>query len=180
VAQDIAVARDEAAAALLELRSGTSAYLIIGSGRLAFSRWHSSCAMVRTADTPRLFALGRDAGLVAAYQIGGDKPLGQIVSRPVEDRSNGSRFLAGRAFATPGAPSAAALDVHHTPRRQICRTSETPPSARYTAPRFSRSPAIRPLSDQQGHATVRRASDPEYFMNLSYRDRDFADNVVSM
>src|SRR5215475_15432010 len=47
--------------------------------------------------------LGRDATLVAAHQIGGEKPLGQIGSRPVKHRSSGRRFLpvAGRTFIHP-------------------------------------------------------------------------------
>src|ERR1700746_3588559 len=49
--------------------------------------------------------LGRDATLVAATQRGGNKPLGQIGSRPVKHRSSGRRFLpaAGRTFVHPRA-----------------------------------------------------------------------------
>src|SRR5215813_13146162 len=47
--------------------------------------------------------LGRDAALVAAHQIGSEKPLGQIGSRSVKHRSSSRRFLsvAGRTFVHP-------------------------------------------------------------------------------
>ena len=49
--------------------------------------------------------LGRYPALIAAHQIGGKKPLGQIGSRPVKHRSSGRRFLpvAGRTFIHPWA-----------------------------------------------------------------------------
>jgi hypothetical protein len=49
--------------------------------------------------------LGRNPALIAAHQIGGKKPLGQIGSRPVEHRSSGRRLLpvAGRTFIHPRA-----------------------------------------------------------------------------
>ena len=44
--------------------------------------------------------LGRNSALIAAHQIGGKKPLGQIGPRPMQYRSGGRRFLpvAGRTF----------------------------------------------------------------------------------
>jgi hypothetical protein len=47
--------------------------------------------------------LRRDATLVTAHQIGGEKPLGQIGPRSVKHRSRGRRFLAvaGRTFVHP-------------------------------------------------------------------------------
>ena len=49
--------------------------------------------------------LGRNPALIAAHQISGKKPLGQIGSRPVKHRSSGRRFLpmAARTFIYPWA-----------------------------------------------------------------------------
>jgi len=46
---------------------------------------------------------GRDATLVAAHQIGGEKPLRESGARAVKHRPRGHRFLAvaGRAFVDP-------------------------------------------------------------------------------
>jgi hypothetical protein len=65
---------------------------------------HSPRRLIRHTEFP-LQKLGRDAALVAAHQIGGEKPLGQIGSRPVKHRSGGRRFLpvAGRTFIHSGA-----------------------------------------------------------------------------
>src|SRR5436190_856861 len=54
----------------------------------------------------RQFALqkfGRDAALVAAHQVGGNKPLREIRPGPMQHRSGSDRFLpaAGGAFIDP-------------------------------------------------------------------------------
>src|SRR5215469_11560079 len=64
----------------------------------------------RPSDTPHRVPvaqkLGRDPALVAAHQIGGEKPLGQLGSRPVKHRSSSHRFLpvADRTFVHPRTP----------------------------------------------------------------------------
>src|SRR5689334_19620446 len=77
---------------------------------------HSPGRLVRY----RQFALqkfGRDAALVAAHQVGGNKPLREIRPRPMKHRSRGHRLLlmAGAALVDPrtcpqppGRPPAAA------------------------------------------------------------------------
>src|SRR5439155_16954942 len=77
-----------------------------------------------------------------------------------------------------GASSAATPDVRRTRHRQIRRASEALPSVRYTAPRtqtrqqtLSAQP-LTPRSDRLDHATSRRTSLPEHFMNLSCLERD--------
>src|SRR5438477_8712591 len=57
----------------------------------------------------RQFALqkfGRDAALVAAHQVGGNKPLREIRPGPMQHRSGSDRFLpaAGGAFIDPRPP----------------------------------------------------------------------------
>src|SRR6516162_11502983 len=46
---------------------------------------HGPGRLIRHAEFP-LQKLGRDAALVAAHQIGGEKPLAQLGSRPVKHR----------------------------------------------------------------------------------------------
>ena len=60
--------------------------------------------MIGHAEFP-LQKFGRDTALIAAHQISGEKPLGQIGSRPVKHRSSSRRFLpvTGRAFIHPRA-----------------------------------------------------------------------------
>src|SRR6516164_11698744 len=120
--------------------------------------------------------LGRNPALVAAHQISGKKPLGQIGSCPVKhvpavadscrwqvahSYTRGARLqpprLGSAASGTanpPGQRSPAKCSIHccSVPN---CTTN-------------SRSPAIDPPSDPLGYATLRRASGPEHFMNLSY------------
>jgi len=88
---------------------------------------------------------GRDATLVAAHQIGGNKPLRENRPRPMQHRSGGHRFLpvAGGAFIDPQArfeppglpPAAAGAD-------KSTGASEALPGARYTAPRSQTAPRI--------------------------------------
>src|SRR5215472_7207571 len=63
---------------------------------------HGPGRLVRHTEFP-LQKLRRDATLVAAHQISGEKPFGQIGSRSVKHRSSGRRFLpvAGRTFVHP-------------------------------------------------------------------------------
>ena len=66
---------------------------------------HGPGRLVRHTKFP-LQKLRRDATLVAAHQIGGEKPLGQIGSRSVKHRSSGRRFLpvTGRTFVYSSTP----------------------------------------------------------------------------
>ena len=63
---------------------------------------HGPGCLIRHAEFA-LQKLGRNPALVAAHQIGGEKPLGQIGPRSVKYRSSGRRFLpvAGRTFVHP-------------------------------------------------------------------------------
>ena len=96
----------------------------------------------------RQFALqkfGRDAALVAAHQIGGNKPLREIRPRPMQHRSGGDRFPAGgRPYIhrPAAAPSAARPAARRTRHRQIRRASEARPGARCTAPPSQTAPRI--------------------------------------
>jgi hypothetical protein len=65
---------------------------------------HSPGRLIRHIEFA-LQKLGRDAALIAAHQISGEKPLCQIGSRSVKHRSSGRRFLpvAGRTFIHPRA-----------------------------------------------------------------------------
>src|SRR5437867_5561171 len=84
-----------------------------------------------------------------------------------------------------GASSATTPDVRRTRHRKIRRASEALPSVRYTAPRsqtrqqtLSAQP-LTPRSDRLDHATSRRTSLPEHFMNLSCLERDNRLNDLS-
>jgi hypothetical protein len=74
------------------------------------------------------FALQKiDTALVAAHQIGGEKPLCQIGSCPVKYRSSGRRFLpvAGRTFVYPWTRlQPATPDVRRTRHRRSRQASE--------------------------------------------------------
>jgi hypothetical protein len=65
---------------------------------------HGPGRLIRHAEFA-LQKLGRNPALIAAHQISGEKPFGQIGSRPVKHRSSGCRFLpvAGRALVDPRA-----------------------------------------------------------------------------
>ena len=86
---------------------------------------HGPGRLIRHGEFP-LQKLSRDATLVAAHQIGGEKPLGQIGSCPVKNRSSGRRFLsvAGRTHTPEGAPSAATPGVRRIRHRQIRRPAQ--------------------------------------------------------
>ena len=118
--------------------------------------------------------LARDAALVAAHQIGGEKPLGQIGSCPVKYRSSGRRFLsvAGRTLIHPRArlqPPRLASAAPGTGKsagpakpRQVFDTLLLGPKLHDKLAQ----PSHHPPSDQLGYATLGRALGPEHFMNL--------------
>ena len=124
--------------------------------------------------------LGRDAALVTAHHVGGDKPLGEIGPRAMKHRSRRHRFLpmAGAAFVDPWPrlqppnPSPAAARAHKPTRPaqpgQVLDAPLLRPEARRKIQKSSHS---LPPTDwsmlPQGETFL-----PEHLVNLCRLDRE--------
>src|SRR5262249_4305301 len=101
---------------------------------------------------------GRHAALVAAHQIGGEKPLGQISSRSVKHRSSGRRFLsvAGRTFVRTSGPEHF-VNLSYL-ERDINRNAQPTSSESARAPCHRRSLSFGHSASGRSRANSRRHS----------------------